>query len=721
MATLNIQGQKVTVDDSFLQLSPEQQNATVDEIASSLNTQSAPQVAQPQQRQITQEAWGQLPANVQEGLTAQGTTVGGLGGQHTGLAQPELQELSAPQKLTEAGMATMSGLIEGVPVVGPAYQRGANWLGGQVIGLATGQDPNELIQRADEIRGDINQRNLPANISGQVASNIGAMGGAATTQVGKQALGMVGNLGQRVVNAGATGALEFGADAIARGQAPSEIYDDMAIGGGISAAIPLGGAVLKGIWGGASDALSPLMRGSTNPAKEASRRIATARTIDAANPNSMMVRQADENLAQDLGFDTLNIHRGGEETRALARQAANVAPDARNTLEKAAEDTFVGQVERGQALVNRVAGGDANAVLQRAQLQQEAQQVANPAYRALFSRPENASVLNEQLVDLMSSPTMRKIVQRTTAFGQDAVAGTGQKAPPNPFSFGADGSISLREGVTPSLEFWNYAKRLLDADINAARKSGDPSALIGIKNRLVSILDSEVPEYAAVRGERFKLFQAEDALTAGERMGASPRNIPIDEARAALAKMTPDERKSFEIGYLSKLMDRMGNTNDRRNLVSQFKVPAFREQMEAVLGKQRAAEFEGWIRIEDIFDKARNALGNSTTARQLAEMGALGGIGGVAGFGASGGDVVTGLSVGMLSMAGRRGAQMINAKVDEAVLKKVAEMLTEGSQDSINKAMANAVLSQQHMLALEAIQEGIGITTRGTAQALALN
>lgn len=40
--TLTIGDQKVTVDDSFLKLSPEQQNATVEEIASKLNGQAAP-------------------------------------------------------------------------------------------------------------------------------------------------------------------------------------------------------------------------------------------------------------------------------------------------------------------------------------------------------------------------------------------------------------------------------------------------------------------------------------------------------------------------------------------------------------------------------------------------------------------------------------------------------------------------------------------------------
>ena len=40
MPTLNIDGRKVSVDDSFLKLTPEQQNATVDEIASSFKTRT---------------------------------------------------------------------------------------------------------------------------------------------------------------------------------------------------------------------------------------------------------------------------------------------------------------------------------------------------------------------------------------------------------------------------------------------------------------------------------------------------------------------------------------------------------------------------------------------------------------------------------------------------------------------------------------------------------
>lgn len=66
MATLNVNGKRVQVDDSFLSLPPEQQNATVDEIAASLGQQGAAPAAEAPPR----------PANSAAGLgKAYGTGV----------------------------------------------------------------------------------------------------------------------------------------------------------------------------------------------------------------------------------------------------------------------------------------------------------------------------------------------------------------------------------------------------------------------------------------------------------------------------------------------------------------------------------------------------------------------------------------------------------------------------------------------------------------------
>jgi hypothetical protein len=57
MPSLNIEGRKVTVDDSFLKLSPEQQNETVDHIASSLRASGHLPAGQSQRQTVSQPAY----------------------------------------------------------------------------------------------------------------------------------------------------------------------------------------------------------------------------------------------------------------------------------------------------------------------------------------------------------------------------------------------------------------------------------------------------------------------------------------------------------------------------------------------------------------------------------------------------------------------------------------------------------------------------------------
>lgn len=79
MATLNIGGQRIQVDDSFLKLSPEQQNSTVEEIASSLGNSKPEPVATPEAPQAPQKSFlqnaGETTMDANAGL-AQGLTLG---------------------------------------------------------------------------------------------------------------------------------------------------------------------------------------------------------------------------------------------------------------------------------------------------------------------------------------------------------------------------------------------------------------------------------------------------------------------------------------------------------------------------------------------------------------------------------------------------------------------------------------------------------------------
>jgi hypothetical protein len=105
--------------------------------------------------------------------------------------------------------------------------------------------------------------------------------------------------------------------------------------------------------------------------------------------------------------------------------------------------------------------------------------------------------------------------------------------------------------------------------------------------------------------------------------------------------------------------------------------------------------------------------GNSTTAQQLIAAGVLGGAGGFL----TGGDLGSAGGMAFLAMAGRRGLQMMGKKVDDQVMKKVAEMLTSSDPAMVKRAIQNAAMSKQHMEALDAILRGLELSTRGAALA----
>jgi len=104
-------------------------------------------------------------------------------------------------------------------------------------------------------------------------------------------------------------------------------------------------------------------------------------------------------------------------------------------------------------------------------------------------------------------------------------------------------------------------------------------------------------------------------------------------------------------------------------------------------------------------------MGNSTTARQLMELG----IGGGAGFALTGGDWKGALTGAALA----KGSRYLGQKVDAQVMQEVAKLLTTDSPQALQKAVANATLSPQWMLALDRLQLALAAPARGTAVTLA--
>jgi hypothetical protein len=181
--------------------------------------------------------------------------------------------------------------------------------------------------------------------------------------------------------------------------------------------------------------------------------------------------------------------------------------------------------------------------------------------------------------------------------------------------------------------------------------------------------------------------------------------------------MSPEERQLFQDGYVSRLVQTIEKTGDRRNVVNQImSSPAAREEMHVAIGPQRMAELEARLRVENIMDRMRGAVqGGPTTARQLAELGLAGGVGGAtgAGYALTTGDHdltdigIAGLVGGLLARGGRYAGGKVQHGIDQRVATKVAEMLVSDDPKVLQKGLAIVAKNKAVMGALRTADDAL--------------
>src|SRR5215217_3295149 len=619
MATLNIGGKRVKVSDEFLRLPPEQQQAAVDEIATSIGSSAPVDNSQPPA--------GSVPGSPQYAQwAARRAREQVAAGQRPNLPQvsadPNAPSPTGRPDILGATAATLGGMVNGIPVVGPAIQGTSDAILGAGSALMGGTY-GETVQGLQDRRAELAAANPIADIAGQIAAPIGAFGAAAKIPVAASALGLTGPLSQQLLNGGVTNALISSADAAVRG---GDTLAGATIGGATGVAGPLIGRGVETVSRALGNKIAPIVDSVRSPSSEAARRVGVAISRDVqANPQSIM-NATDEAIARQSGLPLVNIDRGGETTRALARSVANQSPEARAVIQRAVDDRFTSQAPRAVDFIKRLTGGAVDDLGYQRSIQDVARAVNKPRYEAAFTAPNAQAVWNQPIRDLMQSNTFRAAINAAESRGTDKAAISGFKAVKNPFEFRPDGSVTLKVNADgsralPSLAFWDQVKRNLDGMIGTAQRSGDNalmSDLTQMKAKLVDSLDRSVGQYKVARQGAASFFDAEDALDAGKKFATQPRAIP--EATQAFSKFNDAEKQAFATGYASELIDRIKASGDRRNIIQQvFGSPAAREMNELVFGKAKAQQLEAFVRVEALADMLRGAMGNSTTARQLME------------------------------------------------------------------------------------------------------
>lgn len=633
MATLNIEGQRVQVDDSFLKLPPAQQHATVDQIAKRLSIHIRPVGAD------------KTPSMAEGMVRAAGTGVPIVGG-----------------LLNKADAATDAALA---PIVDPLLPDSMQKLPEKTFG---GRYHHALdIQQGKD--KSFETEHPIADAVAEIAGGLASTGAAASTGAGAKLLGLTGKTLPQMIGRGAlSGAAINGTDAAVRGDNP---LTAAAIGGAVGAVAPAVGRLATA----ASGRIASTARAIRDPAGEASRRAAIALDHD--------IRVGDQGLNAQEFFDAKRggdpvalADIGGEATRALARSAANTSPGARTELNGLIDSRFESQAPRMAQWLQRTFHYP-NADAQHEALDKVARTVNRPGYAKAYSEGANLP-FDENLEQISQAPVVQDAIRKAMVSAKNDAARAGFTPPKNPFTSDSNGRIKLRTNadgsvMRPSLQFWDIVKRNLDRI--GTRESKDWARV------LREHLDTLVPSYGKARAGAASFFGAGNALEAGQDFVGASQRFGINATRKALAKMSPDERQLFQDGYVSRLIQTIEKTPDRQSVVNRIaNSPAAKEEINVALGRDRANEFMARMHVEDIMDLARKAVqGNSTTARQLVELGIAGGVGGYESW--------KGDPQALMKAALVYGAMRGQGVIDERVASEVAKLLVSDDIGKLAKGM----------------------------------
>jgi hypothetical protein len=341
-------------------------------------------------------------------------------------------------------------------------------------------------------------------------------------------------------------------------------------------------------------------------------------------------------------------------------------------------------------------------------LKQVARTVNKPAYAKAYAAGANG-IWSDELAQASQAPVVQDAIRKTMVSAKNEAAKQGFPAPQNPFRTDKEGRIFLGKDsngrqLTPSLQFWDYVKRNLDA--SGTRDAKEWARVVR------EHLDEHVPSYADARSGAAKFFGAQDAMEAGQK--AVTARMTNRDIRKGLDAMSPVERKLFQDGFVDQFVKTIRELPDNRNVLNSIsKSSAARERLMMALGPQKAKDLETFLRVEGIMDRSRTALGNSTTARQLAELGLAGGYNLYEGKGSVSTDPQV-LAKTLAIYGALRGSRALGSHIDERVVKRVAELLTSSDIKDLDKGIKLISRNETLFKAIRAADQAVGaVTTRG--------
>lgn len=584
MITLEVNGRRVEVDDSFRSLTPDQQQAQVESIASQI---SAGQTSsQPQSRGFGAALYDNIVGDPNDGVQSYGEQLGTW--------------------LNRAGESMTLGVV-GDEAAAAGYS------------MLPGRDYNTELNRMRE-----NERNM-STLGGLSADLAGALVPAA---LGVGAVAQAPNLTGAVVRGAGLGGAAGGTQGFAEGEGG---LANRATGGVV-------GGVIGSALGGAIPAVGEAGRQIYRGVRDNLRQGAIGRDIgqslgispQAGNVLGQIIGQESPQAMQDaltrMGPNAMLADAGAQATGMLDAALRTNTPGAAQALGRV--DDRAGQAYAGvMDALNPQQGPRLGVQGQMGAIRSASAQPRSTAYDAAYSRPiDYAGDAGRRL-----EATARRVPNSVIQTANRLMQLNGEESRQILARVADDGSVTFDR--MPDVRQWDYITRAL----RQASESGEGQGALGGQTQLGSAyqnlasnirrqLRGLVPEYGNALDTAQEAIGQVQAVRMGQQV-LSPRTT-TEEALNFISDASLAERQAMQRGVISQLEEVMGNVNavasdqsiDARQATAAFRQlssPNAQRKMEALFGDQ-------WPEIKQAMDYAGGALGlrartsgNSQTAARL--------------------------------------------------------------------------------------------------------
>jgi len=593
MATLNIGGRRVKVDDSFLSLPPDQQQATVDEIAGSIGAmpqasseQDEPSIAPP-----TEGAAGEF-ARAASAMTQNPAKA----------AYDALPEWQKP-------------LVAASDVVGRTVDGLTFGFGDEIAaGLRAPISGRSYTDELAEQERLTNAEKRRAGGAGTVAELAGGLKTAlALPSAGGAAVERGHGLGRVALGSGIDGALVGGlTGAGAPGDFETRAKNTL-IGAGVGGATGLATPyVTKAITAAAEPIIAPVMA-RLRPQTYANKAIGG--TLDRAGMTADDVALQLQRAADD-GQDMFNVadalgHAGRRDLSTVVRTP--------NNMRQTAVDTLTGrQMGQGERLSNALAEGFAapdTAAQRVAMLTSARNEAADVAYELARKGAGAVDVSDAiKVADDIVSPGVNKIATPASNIADDSLESVVGRV-----------RAKLTDGRSNLTDFNSVLRVKQDISdmIETAKRAGKGNqarVLTQINKKLDGALEKASAGYRAANDAFRRQSLAIDAIDAG-KTAASGRMRAADTI-PAFNRASPEQQAAFRAGYVDPYIARVESmasspTTNKARILQTGKTS---QEFPAFAAPGKGDQLQSRIaREQRMFETANAALGGSKTADNLAD------------------------------------------------------------------------------------------------------